>query len=70
MYLFKYVNVFVRLEKMWTGPCIAIEDPFDLAHNLGGGLSRKMNSFILKAFIRGRAHFGTSTRGVVALGYK
>jgi len=58
-----------RLEKMWTGPCIAIEDPFDLNHNLGGGLSRKMNSFILKAFIRGRALFGTPTRGVVAIGY-
>ena len=30
-----------KFEKMWNSPCIAIEDPFDLDHNLGAGLSRK-----------------------------
>lgn len=32
-----------RFEKMWTGAArgFAIEDPFDLDHNLGGGVSRK-----------------------------
>ena len=30
-----------KFEKMWNSPCIAIEDPFDLEHNLGAGLSRK-----------------------------
>ena len=25
-----------RFEKLWNGKCIAIEDPFDLNHNLGG----------------------------------
>ena len=30
-----------KFEKMWNNQCIAIEDPFDLSHNLGAGLSRK-----------------------------
>jgi terminal uridylyltransferase len=30
-----------RFQKLWTSKCIAIEDPFDLNHNLGSGLSRK-----------------------------
>ncbi|XP_033736916.1 terminal uridylyltransferase 7-like isoform X2 [Pecten maximus] len=47
-----------RFEKLWNGKCIAIEDPFDLAHNLGGGLSRKMNQYIMKTFIRGRELYG------------
>ncbi|MFT7796556.1 terminal uridylyltransferase 4 [Arapaima gigas] len=46
-------------EKQWTSKCIAIEDPFDLSHNLGAGVSRKMTNFIMKAFINGRMLFGT-----------
>ncbi|XP_076069141.1 terminal uridylyltransferase 7-like isoform X2 [Oratosquilla oratoria] len=53
-----------RLEKMWNSRCIAIEDPFDLSHNLGAGLSRKMNTFIMKAFIRGREIFGSPVHSV------
>ncbi|KAK4314793.1 hypothetical protein Pmani_013939 [Petrolisthes manimaculis] len=49
-----------RLQKLWNSRCIAIEDPFDLSHNLGAGLSRKMNTFIMKAFIRGRELFGSA----------
>ncbi|XP_059469571.1 terminal uridylyltransferase 4-like [Neocloeon triangulifer] len=49
----------VRFKKLWNSKCIAIEDPFDLNHNLGSGLSRKMNNFIIKAFRKGRMHFGT-----------
>ena len=30
-----------KFEKMWNSPCIAIEDPFDLSHNLGAGISRR-----------------------------
>ncbi|XP_031430304.1 terminal uridylyltransferase 4 isoform X3 [Clupea harengus] len=45
-------------EKQWTSKCIAIEDPFDLNHNLGAGVSRKMTNFIMKAFINGRKLFG------------
>lgn len=31
----------LRLEKLWNNHSIAIEDPFDLNHNLGGALTRK-----------------------------
>jgi len=48
-----------KFEKMWNSPCIAIEDPFELSHNLGAGISRKMNLYIKKAFINGRKLFGT-----------
>jgi terminal uridylyltransferase len=47
-----------KFEKMWNSRCIAIEDPFELSHNLGTGLSRKMWLYIKKAFIKGRHHFG------------
>jgi len=30
-----------KFEKLWNGYGIAIEDPFDLSHNLGSGLSLK-----------------------------
>ncbi|XP_015908091.2 terminal uridylyltransferase 4 isoform X1 [Parasteatoda tepidariorum] len=46
--------------KWKTNPyVISIEDPFDLHHNLGGGLSKKMNAYIMKTFIRGRERFGS-----------
>merc|ERR1711971_1426080 len=48
-----------KFEKMWNSPCIAIGDPFELSHNLGAGISRKMNLYIKKAFINGRRLFGT-----------
>jgi terminal uridylyltransferase len=34
-----------RFEKLWTSKCMAIEDPFDLSHNLGVGLSRNSKYF-------------------------
>lgn len=48
--------------KQWTSKYIAIEDPFDLNHNLGAGLSRKMINFIMKAFINSRKVFGSPVR--------
>ncbi|XP_056018011.1 terminal uridylyltransferase 7-like isoform X5 [Ostrea edulis] len=48
-----------KFEKLWNGKCIAIEDPFDLSHNLGGGLSRKMHQYIVKAFVHGRLLYCT-----------
>ncbi|XP_070760617.1 terminal uridylyltransferase 7 [Enoplosus armatus] len=48
--------------KQWTSKYIVIEDPFDLNHNLGAGLSRKMTKFIMKAFINGRTVFGTPVK--------
>ncbi|XP_051547805.1 terminal uridylyltransferase 7-like isoform X2 [Myxocyprinus asiaticus] len=49
-------------KKQWTSKHLAIEDPFDLSHNLGAGLSRRMASFIMKAFINARSVFGTPVR--------
>uniref|UniRef100_UPI00398E38BB terminal uridylyltransferase 7-like n=1 Tax=Pristiophorus japonicus TaxID=55135 RepID=UPI00398E38BB len=51
-------------KKQWTSKYIVIEDPFDLNHNLGAGLSRKMTNFIMKAFINGRKVFGTPIKFV------
>ncbi|XP_054467122.1 terminal uridylyltransferase 7 isoform X1 [Anoplopoma fimbria] len=48
--------------KQWTSKYIVIEDPFDLNHNLGAGLSRKMTNFIMKAFINGRTVFGSPVK--------
>lgn len=52
-------NLLTTFKKQWTSKYIVIEDPFDLNHNLGAGLSRKMTNFIMKAFINGRRLFGT-----------
>ena len=40
-----------KFEKMWNSPCIAIEDPFDLNHNLGAGISRKSKCFLVKIIL-------------------
>lgn len=55
-------NLLTTFKKQWTSKYIVIEDPFDLNHNLGAGLSRKMTNFILKAFINGRRVFGTPVK--------
>ncbi|XP_044301871.1 terminal uridylyltransferase 7 isoform X2 [Varanus komodoensis] len=57
-------NLLTTFKKQWTSKYIVIEDPFDLNHNLGAGLSRKMTNFIMKAFINGRRVFGTPIRGL------
>lgn len=42
---------------------LAIEDPFELSHNLGSGLSRRMWLYIQRCLARARDHFGLpSTR--------
>ncbi|XP_014396725.1 PREDICTED: terminal uridylyltransferase 7 isoform X2 [Myotis brandtii] len=51
-------SLLTTFKKQWTSKYIVIEDPFDLNHNLGAGLSRKMTNFIMKAFINGRRVFG------------
>ncbi|XP_015277785.1 PREDICTED: terminal uridylyltransferase 7 [Gekko japonicus] len=56
-------NLLTTFKKQWTSKYIVIEDPFDLNHNLGAGLSRKMTNFIMKAFINGRRVFGIPVRG-------
>ncbi|RMX54461.1 hypothetical protein pdam_00013175 [Pocillopora damicornis] len=47
-----------KFEKMWTKHVFAIEDPFNLDHNLGAGVTKKMANYILTTFIRGRERFG------------
>uniref|UniRef100_A0A1I8J8X7 RNA uridylyltransferase n=1 Tax=Macrostomum lignano TaxID=282301 RepID=A0A1I8J8X7_9PLAT len=39
----------LRLEKLWSTP-LAIEDPFELSHNLASGMTKKMAWFILTTF--------------------
>ncbi|KAJ1525821.1 hypothetical protein ONE63_009023 [Megalurothrips usitatus] len=46
-----------KFEKLWTSTNICIEDPFDLNHNLGSGLSKRMNIFIVKTFQKACKHF-------------
>ncbi|NXH90350.1 TUT7 uridylyltransferase, partial [Edolisoma coerulescens] len=55
-------SLLTTFKKQWTSKYIVIEDPFDLNHNLGAGLSRKMTNFIMKAFINGRRVFGTPVK--------
>ncbi|XP_018425750.1 PREDICTED: terminal uridylyltransferase 7 [Nanorana parkeri] len=55
-------SLLTTFKKQWTSKYIVIEDPFDLNHNLGAGLSRKMTNFIMKGFINGRRVFGTAVK--------
>ncbi|XP_075067173.1 terminal uridylyltransferase 7 [Mixophyes fleayi] len=57
-------SLLTTFKKQWTSKYIVIEDPFDLNHNLGAGLSRKMTNFIMKAFINGRRVFGNPVKGI------
>ncbi|XP_072927139.1 terminal uridylyltransferase 7-like isoform X1 [Hemitrygon akajei] len=57
-------SLLTTFKKQWTSKYIVIEDPFDLNHNLGAGLSRKMTNFIMKAFINGRKVFGTPVKSI------
>jgi len=56
-----------KFEKMWNSHCIAIEDPFELSHNLGVGISRRMNLYIKKTFINGRSLFGHPKQGLMRM---
>lgn len=47
----------LKLEKRWFTKVFAIEDPFNHSHNLGSGLTLKMNMFIIKAFRNARMLF-------------
>jgi len=47
-----------KFEKLWSDKPLAIEDPFDLNHNLASGLSWRMYIYIMKTFIQAREAFG------------
>jgi len=51
-------EMLTKFEKLWNSSRLAIEDPFDLSHNLSSGLSQKMWLHIKKAFAKGREVFG------------
>ncbi|MFT7811851.1 terminal uridylyltransferase 7 isoform X1 [Arapaima gigas] len=59
-------QLLTTFKKQWTSKYIVIEDPFDLNHNLGAGLSRRMTNFIMKAFINARRVFGTPVKAFPA----
>ncbi|XP_072031740.1 terminal uridylyltransferase 4-like isoform X2 [Amphiura filiformis] len=60
----RQIKPLTRFEKMWTAPSrgFAIEDPFDLDHNLGGGVSRKMATYMMQVLRKTRERFGLPRR--------
>uniref|UniRef100_A0A915BT66 RNA uridylyltransferase n=3 Tax=Parascaris univalens TaxID=6257 RepID=A0A915BT66_PARUN len=46
-----------KLDKGWQGRPIAIEDPFDLKHNLSSGVHMRTMAYIQRSFIRSRERF-------------
>lgn len=51
-------TVLTRKSKNWIKHRMAIEDPFELTHNLAAGVSPKMGLYILKSFSKARHLFG------------
>ncbi|VDM06967.1 unnamed protein product [Wuchereria bancrofti] len=49
----------MKLDKGWQSRPIAIEDPFDLSHNLSSGVHSKTMAYIQKSFIQSREKFST-----------
>ncbi|CAG9535186.1 unnamed protein product [Cercopithifilaria johnstoni] len=49
----------MKLDKGWQSKPIAIEDPFDLTHNLSSGVHSKTMAYIQKSFIQSREKFST-----------
>ncbi|MFH4975345.1 hypothetical protein AB6A40_002054 [Gnathostoma spinigerum] len=47
-----------KLDKGWQSRPIAIEDPFDLNHNLSSGVHKKTMIYIQKSFVQSRERFG------------
>ncbi|KAH9378161.1 hypothetical protein HPB48_011941 [Haemaphysalis longicornis] len=50
-----------KIQKMWNSRCIAIEDPFELHHNIGIVVPQKMHIYIMNGFIKERSLFRTPT---------
>ncbi|CAF1111531.1 unnamed protein product [Adineta ricciae] len=51
-------------EKGWFRQTIAIEDPFELSHNLAGGLSVRNWTMIRRVLIRARQQFGVQSKDI------
>ncbi|CAF4500350.1 unnamed protein product, partial [Rotaria sp. Silwood2] len=54
----RQIEPLLKCEKGWFRQTIAIEDPFELSHNLAGGLSPRNWIVIRRVFIRARQQFG------------
>ncbi|KAF8359241.1 cid-1 [Pristionchus pacificus] len=54
----RQTNKLTKIEKGWK-KLMCIEDPFDLDHNLGSGISPRMFAFIMKSFVTSREVFFT-----------
>ncbi|XP_065674483.1 terminal uridylyltransferase 4-like [Hydra vulgaris] len=63
-------NSLSKFQKSWLHYSMAIEDPFDLDHNLAGSVKGDMFNKILSYFIRARLHFGSPFYGLTKLSMK
>ncbi|CAF1267106.1 unnamed protein product [Adineta steineri] len=54
----------LKYEKGWFRQTISIEDPFELSHNLAGGLSVRNWTSIRRVFIRARQQFGLQPKDI------
>ncbi|GMS91573.1 hypothetical protein PENTCL1PPCAC_13748 [Pristionchus entomophagus] len=60
----RQTNKLTKIERGWR-KLMCIEDPFDLDHNLGSGISNRMFAFIMKSFVNSREVFFTlKERGI------
>ncbi|CAF3799565.1 unnamed protein product, partial [Rotaria magnacalcarata] len=54
----------LKYEKGWFRQTIAVEDPFELNHNLAGGLSIRNWTIIRRVLIRARQQFGLQSKDI------
>ncbi|CAF2869190.1 unnamed protein product [Rotaria sp. Silwood2] len=60
----RQIEPLLKYEKGWFRQTIAIEDPFELNHNLAGGLSIRNWTTIRRVLIRARQQFGLQSKDV------
>ncbi|CAF0961898.1 unnamed protein product [Rotaria magnacalcarata] len=60
----RQIEPLLKHEKGWLRQTIAIEDPFELSHNLAGGLSPRNWIMIRRVLIRSREQFGVKPENI------
>nr|XP_047146771.1 terminal uridylyltransferase 4-like isoform X2 [Hydra vulgaris] len=63
-------NSLSKCQKKWWNCSMAIEDPFDLDHNLAAGVKDDMFDKIMSCFNRARSHFGSPFSNLTNLSIK
>ncbi|XP_047146010.1 terminal uridylyltransferase 4 isoform X1 [Hydra vulgaris] len=63
-------NSISKFQKSWLRYSVAIEDPFDLDHNLGAGITDNMYKYIISCFKKARLHFGSPLSNSTKLSMK